>query len=145
MTVIAYRDGVLAADSAFVQEDMMWGTAEKIWRRDDGALIGGHGSAGYCEQFRSWAMAGEDGDPPESDKGEEGYSCGLIVRPTGEVEIHTPHGVLPFSGPYYAMGSGSALALGAMAAGMTAAEAVAVACDHCVWCGGPVTVLSHEG
>ena len=141
MTIIAFKDGILAADSAFVQEDMMFGTAEKIWRRGDGTLVGGHGDAGYCEQFRQWVMDGEEGDAPETPENQEGYSCGLIVRPNGKLEIHTPRGALPFSGAYYAMGSGSALAIGAMAFGATAEEATQVAIDHCCWCGGPITVL----
>lgn len=141
MTIIAFKDGVLAADSAFVQEDMMFGTAEKIWRRQDGTLVGGHGDAGYCEQFREWVMSGEEGEPPAGPETEDGYSCGLIVRPDCSLEIHTPRGVLPFNGPYYAMGSGSALAIGAMAFGATAQEAVQIAADHCCWCGGPITSL----
>lgn len=144
MTIIAYKDGILAADDAFVQEDMMWGTAEKIWKRNDGTLIGAHGEAGWCEKFKDWVLGGEEGDAPEAEKDGPGYSCGLIVRNDGRVEIHAPTGVLPFSGEYYAMGSGSALALGAMASGKSAAEAVGVAIQHCCWCGGGTTVLTHE-
>lgn len=144
MTVIAYKDGILAADSAFIQCDQMWGTAEKIWRRDDGTLVGGHGSAGFCEAFRAWVMGGEEGEAPRAEKTEDGYSDGLIVRPDGTIEVHTPDGVIPFAGPFYAMGSGEALALGAMAAGLSAPEAAAVACEFNIYCGGPVTVLSHK-
>lgn len=143
MTVIAYRDGVLAADSAFVQCDHMWGTAEKIWRRDDGTLIGAHGTAGFCEAFKTWVMDGEEGDAPQSEKEKGEQSDGLIVRPDGSIEIHTPDGVIPFKGPFYAMGSGEGIALGAMASGMSAAEAAAMACEYNIYCGGPVTVLRH--
>lgn len=141
MTIIVYSDGVLAADSGFVQCDLMWGEAEKIWRRDDGTLIGAHGDAGFCETFRAWVLGGEEGEPPQPERSEDSYSEGLVVRPSGQIEIHTPSGVLPFTGPYYAMGSGFQIALGALAMGATAEQAVLIACEKHIYCGGPVTVL----
>jgi len=146
MSVVAYRDGVLAADSRAYGGK--WcaspGAKRKIHRLEDGTRIGiTSGIVGMPERFLAWLAAGAD--PKAWGEGAPDLRA-LIIKPGGEVFLVDDG--LHFSGPieceFYAIGSGGDFALGAMAAGMPAREAVGIACQFDQHCGGPVTVLHEE-
>lgn len=145
MTTIAYRDGVLAADSrAYSGDKTPIGSKTKIHRLADGSLLGvSTRDVGGDAVIRAWVEAGcpapQSGDlrPSEFDA--------LRIMPTGEV--YYACGNLAWTGPlsaeYFAIGSGDQFALGAMAMGATAEEAVQAAIGLDPWSSGPVTILSR--
>lgn len=142
MTVIAYRDGILATDSrATNDEGLMIGAIAKIWRRADGSLCAASGGAGDCQSFAGWFLAGDEAVPWEAKDHSKGFA-GLVITPGGRVMIWNFDGrSYQIEAPFYARGYGAEIAIGAMAMGARADQAVEIACRWSVWCGGPVQVL----
>ena len=139
MTVIAFRDGKLAADTAMYVGDTLRGYMQKIVRGPDGTLAGGCGAVSSCCRFLAWIQAGE----PEAFEPEPEESFGaLVVRPGGATFCVDSTGHLtPFDGHgYAASGSGADVALGAMHAGASAEDAVRASIEWNAYCGGTVQV-----
>lgn len=142
MTAIAYRDGVMAADS--LDQTTMGvknGYVRKIAKRDDGALIGCAGAAGDCERLIDAFLENRiDDEEPTRDK-DNGYAA-LIIEPDGSIwrlteiarKFRQP------SAPFHTEGCAYAILVGAMAAGSTAEEAVRIAIEWDTRCGGDVHV-----
>ncbi len=124
MTTIAYRDGVLAADGRMSQgHTVVTDKYTKVKRIPGGLAVAGSGDVTRLAAFVDWLMGGSEGARPSL------KNCdALVVYPSGKVEAFDETGsvILPKSG-YYAEGSGRAFALGAMAMGADAREAVKVA------------------
>jgi ATP-dependent protease HslVU (ClpYQ) peptidase subunit len=141
VTCIAYRDGVLAADSqATAQDGLVTGRVTKIWRLPDGGLCGGAGAAGDMMSFLAWA-GGDRAATWHGKDTESGFS-GVMISPQGEVSLYDIEGrAYALDAAFYARGVGAELAIGAMAMGATAEQAVEVACRFSVWCGGPIHTL----
>lgn len=127
MTTIAYRDGWMVADSSATNgNEWMSGTATKLFRRDDGAVIGSSGD--YCAsiQLRDWFFSGMTGDGP----GEGTRS--LIALPNRDLIVLDDgkpakiNFVVPGA---YAIGSGWPVAAAAMLAGADAYRAVEIVCQ----------------
>lgn len=138
MTTIAYRDGVLAADSLVtLGSTKVHGSYQKIRRIGD-YLIGTAGSVADCQAFVVWLKEGDDTLPPP--KGEYGA---LVVGPQGKVREIENGSVLPSprGAKFFALGSGGPFALAAMYAGATAAEAVKIAAKIDTNTGLPVKTL----
>lgn len=138
MTTIAYREGVLAADSLVtLGSTKVHGSYQKI-RRIGGFLIGTAGSVAACQSFIDWVKAGDDEDPPP--KGE--YNA-LIVDPRGKVREIENGSVLPVprGAKFFAIGSGAPYALAAMYAGASAIDAVKIAAKIDTSTGLPVKSL----
>jgi|SRR5579884_365978 hypothetical protein len=121
MTVIAYRDGIMAADSACWDGNVIYSVArKKIVRLKDGSLFAGTGSTSVIEAARAW-LNGEADRPAAVS--ENDFSA-LIVRPNGAV-FGIEHNMLLFEqppAPYHYLGPD--FVAGALAAGASAAEAV---------------------
>lgn len=145
MTTIAYRDGVLAADSLTTRGGTIDGHVRKIDRRDDGLLIAATGSLAYNSMFRAWALAGMAGDPPKSPNEDAGGGTGVLFWPDGRVEFYEAEGRFSLDAPYHAIGCGFQIALGAMFAGADAETAVRAAVAHDTCTGGEVIVLRRFG
>lgn len=140
MTVIAYKDGIMAADTLVTANGTRVAHALKF-RKVNGWLIGASGYFGAYKPIANWVEMGADVDKPV-DWGKFEDSAGIVVSPSGEVyhvgtlggyliEEHSPLGV--------ATGSGSEIARTAMYLGLSAREAVQVAIDLETGCGGRVT------
>lgn len=146
MTTIAYRGGVLAADSrAYSGGAAPIGAKVKIHRLPDGTLFGvSSNNVGADTLLRRWVEGGCQ--PAESgDLKPDSFSV-LLIRPDGAVFYANDNLDLsgPLSAPFFAIGSGKEAALGAMVMGADARRAVEVACELDMWSGGPVTVLEWE-
>lgn len=142
MTTIAYRDGVLAADSLSTRYGNREGTVCKIAKKAN-LMAGASGSADMCQAFRVWFMTGCKGQPPYMGDPDKSWAEGFIVMPDGAVAVFGPSSQWvnqPYGG-FSAWGSGSDVALGAMAAGATAEQAVAAAIMLDINSGGEITVL----
>jgi 20S proteasome alpha/beta subunit len=141
MTTIAYRKGVLAADTQMIQGTSIIGYITKIVRRDDGALCGAAGDLAWAQAFHRWFLAGEEGDPPAFD--DDGCK-GLVIRRRKPIEVFESCGAFEFKPPYVSIGSGKEFALGAMHAGASAIEAVKAAMAFDPSTGGDLMVLTHD-
>jgi hypothetical protein len=148
MTTIVYRNGVMAADSrGYSGNREPLGRKQKIKRLASGTLVGCSSTkVGGGEAIIRWYEAGCPFKPemelPDT------FTL-LVVHPNGE--SFRADDKLMMAGPvfadYHAIGSGSEIALGAMAySGLcNAIEAVRVACIHDVWSDPPIYAASHEG
>lgn len=127
MTTIAYRQGVMAGDRATKYGSITGHETTKVVRREDGALCGACGTTTIAAAFRRWFLAGEDAasKPSLGDDKEDIHA--IIARPSGVVEIYDRMGWSVIEGDFHAIGSGTEIALGAMAMGADAAKAVRIA------------------
>ncbi|AXQ68353.1 peptidase HslV family [Caulobacter phage CcrBL10] len=146
MTCIVYRDGALAADARVLDLWTPCGDVPKIGKRTGPGgtlLFGAAGESSYVqifldwvksEQFDEWLADGgkgaycDMGRPEKPDKETNGY----VILPDGtclRFESGAPAYVM--RAPFYAFGSGTWSALGALHMGATAAQAVEIAakCD----------------
>jgi ATP-dependent HslUV protease subunit HslV len=143
LTTIAYRDGVLAADTQTCRGYTKIVGLTKVARGPDGRMGGAAGEAGFLTKWLAW-ICGDVEDQPEPRATETSTDVGLLVHPDGTVEIFEEAGSYRLSVPYFAVGSGRDQALGAMFAGADAETAVRAAIAHDTGSGGPVTVLHRE-
>jgi hypothetical protein len=95
--------------------------------------------------IEDWATKGCDPDAvPEVLLEHEDEFIVLIVDSDGLAHEFNNGFLVPVHADYTAIGSGQLLALGAMAHGATAEEAVAAACLHDKASGGPVTARHYR-
>lgn len=141
MTTIAWDGSTLAADRRVNFGGVTDAKTTKIVQRADGALAASSGSSSLGAAFKRWFLDGENGERPALDKGTENAS-GLIIRPSGVLIVHDVSGWYEAEAGFYALGSGWEIALGAMAMGATAEQAVRVAAKFDGNTGGDVDTLS---
>lgn len=139
MTTIAFRHGVLASDSMVSSNNMHEGQAVKI-RRIGKVLVGAAGSGALAQRFADWVKAGMKGDSPWTGK-DAGNS--LVVCPDDTMLVFGQNGPWRSYSDFYALGSGELLALGAMAHGATAHQAVEAAIRFDCHSGGPIRTLTR--
>lgn len=146
MTTVVYRNGVMAGDRrAYGGDKTPVGSKTKIQRLQDGTLFGcSSNNVGADAMLRRWIEAGCPA-PESGDLKPDSFEL-ILVRPSGEVFM--ANGNLDLTGPleadFYAIGSGSQYALGAMAMGAGPERAVEIACDMDIWSGGGADALSLE-
>lgn len=125
MTVIAYRNGVMAADTAVWSDGLIVGHTRKIIRLADGRLFAASGPRPLILACKAW-LSGQGHIPSPV---EEHMFGGLLAdraclrRVTHAFDIYDCPEAMPFA----AEGCHVTFMLGAMAAGATAPEAVAMA------------------
>ena len=149
MTVICYRDGVLASDSlAQSLYSTRSGTIQKIFDLEHGVFASTTGYAPAAQKLLHWyrsegGHAGLTEQPGAPD--EEHIGCIQVFWPDG-IEIFEK-GVrqIEATAPFHAYGAGREIALGAMWMGATAEQAVEAAIALHTSCGGPVQVLRRAG
>lgn len=150
MTILVYRDGIIAADTM-------------CWWPDEGVLQEGHKL--YLDNVGAWAICGDAAQgnelrkslieqrPPNfkidpNDDGEKKYDASLyfVNREVREVKCYDTsmgYDVIEWD-ETCAMGSGAAIATGALHMGATAVEAVRAACVHSPHCGAPIEYIRLE-
>ncbi|AXQ69376.1 peptidase HslV family [Caulobacter phage CcrBL9] len=157
MTCIVYRDGVLVADSWVLDVWTKIGRFPKIAKREGAhgtILLAASGDSGYSKNFLDWGRGPglldwiKKGDEvhegiPNLGEGDR-TANGMLIMPDGSCIRFDP-GSLPYviKAPFYAMGSGCWVALGALEAGATAEEAVLAAEKWDVGTNGPLITLRH--
>lgn len=141
MTIIAYRDGVLAADRRIVTEKAVTivGDMVKIGRAKGGrwAIAGDHGCA---QELLNWFSAGRVGPQPYHEDA-DGMLIWLPDSLSNPEMFTEGRWWRDPDAEFWAWGSGRDFALGAMGAGATAEEACKVAMMFDPCCGGTVDVL----
>jgi ATP-dependent protease HslVU (ClpYQ) peptidase subunit len=144
MTVIAYRDGVIAADSRVTVEGKESGirffdSSIKLFRKD-GCIIATAGASAPGIVFVRWYGTRPKKPPEAITDAKVDWTC-LVLDKTGLWEWDSslePEQVLE---PFYAIGTGCKAALGAMYMHATAVEAVQIACLIDPNCGGKVQTM----
>jgi ATP-dependent HslUV protease subunit HslV len=138
MTVIAFRDGVMAADTATWMHDVVVSHRPKIVRLKDGRLYAATGARPEVDGCRLW-LEGVESRPKEVAAGE----FGAIVVDRGFVfKIdHRFHLYDVTDSPWVAEGAHCEFLAGCLAAGATAEEAVRLAIVHCAYAAGDVQVV----
>lgn len=124
MTTIAYKDGIMAADTQATGYSEI-GRVQKLWRLPDGGVVGFCGEARRGYAGAKWFVDGEKGDPPNV----EG-ALFLIARPDGTIwtaEDELP--AYPTLAKFAAHGCGLHGALLAMGLGQSAVDAIFSVCE----------------
>lgn len=141
MTAIAYRDGIMTADTAVWASTgggyTVVGNYRKIDRLEDGSLFASTGRSSDHQAVIRWLAAGQEGEAP---KVKEGFSA-IWARPRRVLKIEDD--VRPFAMPnadFYAAGSSMEFLLGSLAAGASAEEAVRLAIRYTDGAAGDVQV-----
>jgi hypothetical protein len=147
MTVIAVKDGIMAADSAAICGGRISPSGHPKISKYPGSVAGACGRADDCYAFQLWFESGSCAPGPKfMGEGDDAPTFLMIDR--GD-QVWRKEG----SGPWFpydaisAIGESTAanFALGAMHAGLSAEEAVRLAIKHCVWIGGEVQVERAGG
>lgn len=147
MTVIAWDGNTLAADS-MSSDGYLHGSCIKLTehrRRGKRYLMAGTGTSRAIEAVRRWFITGAKPDKfPKFAFDDNGCMRFIVVdcengvvRDYQGVAIPCIEKAVPF-----AWGCGAEAAMGAMAHGATATQAVETACKLIKGCGGPVVSLS---
>ena len=132
MTTVVYRDGVLAADTLVVANGIVVGQKSKLFRVGSHSAIGFAGDIKYMNKFL-------ESTPEDEFTGEFGAIRVVGKKVTTYSGDNNPEEV---DAPFHAIGSGWEIAMGAMAMGATAEEAVRVAMQYDVNTGGEVECIT---
>jgi hypothetical protein len=143
LTTIAYRDGVLAGDRRATDDGtIMPGRFRKVYKNKQGWLYGACGDSGPCEHLNRFMHSCPEGLPFDARWPAGKYSA-LVVSPDGHLFI-VEKGFIEqlYDQEFYAMGSGTTPALGAMYMGADAIQAVKIAIEIDSKSGGGVDAVS---
>lgn len=152
MSIVVYRDGVMACDtSSFRAGVVSYNNGKIIKGPRTGCLYGFAGLYSVACKFKNWVQSGENGEFEEfadevlekySDKDE--FVCTvLIVHPSQQIDLWNPMGYdsdVTATG-YEAIGGPYELAYGALYMGATAEEAVRACIHHSEYAQGDVVKL----
>lgn len=139
MTTIAYKDGVMAADTSLTHNGVWEGSFVKIHILPDDRLVGIAGCPGMQKMFADWLQFG--GDAPKFDRDDHFFA--LVAYPDGACSIYDRFmSEIEMNEPSHAIGSGKEMAIGAMAAGASAEQAVLIACKYDAYSAEPVSTMT---
>lgn len=153
MTTIAYRDGILAADSRLTYSTEGGGSRKHLCtklykktitegRKTFEVIIATAGESSPALVFMDWYGTGKP--PPEMLRELGGDFTCLILRPDGLYEADVYCRPDKINEPFYAIGSGAKEALAAMHCGKSAVQAVRVAACVDPYTGGRIVSMSLE-
>jgi ATP-dependent protease HslVU (ClpYQ) peptidase subunit len=140
MTVIACKDGIMAADSKTWCGSVATAQCVKIHRLLNGGLFAGAGWTAAIQQAEQWlnddAVAEKKPPPAEKDdlNGIFLDRDGLLWWVSHRFDVYRCHGEIAAAGAH------SEFLYGAMFSGLSAEEAVRLAIEHCAYAGGKVQV-----
>ena len=142
MTTIAFKGGIMAADKQATSSGCSHGKMTKIFKLD-GHLIGVAGDGHACMEMVRWFNNGaKEDDFPEIQKSEDNGML-MVVTPEKVITFYEKSPLpLIYENDFAAMGSGRDFALGAMASGLGATEAVEVACRFDIYSGNGIDWLA---
>lgn len=123
MTTVAYKDGKLAADKRISIHNA---EVSKAFRDDDGNLYGVIGKLAPALMVVEWLMG--RADKPNPFEEDDSFYVLMVEKATGQIFMfdYFLH-ALPIESKFFALGSGSSYAMGAMAQGASAKKAVEIA------------------
>lgn len=146
MSTIAFDGKIVAADKQGTYCSTIRNTT-KLVRLDNGEICGWTGTLAVGETMLDWYKAGADPEkhPPEIlDK--EANTSFIVIQPSGLVWMYGGFKKQEtFTDRFCAWGSGREFAIGAMAAGKNAIDAVAIAMDYDINTGVGITWFKIDG
>lgn len=155
MTVIAYRDGIIAGDSCWSDgadgsyAGLITNMQNKLCRLPGGAIYGGAGATDDRALLRLLhGVTDPRGLPDASTLSGDVYDqlTALVILPDRSVWLlnggPSGNGVEPVSTRFTAIGCGGPIAVGAMARGASAEQAVRIACQWNVYCRPPTHTIN---
>lgn len=149
MTVIVYRDGVMAADSLLSASGSVAAFADKV-RDINGWLIGIAGDWGVaCELFDWFESECKEGlkrPPATIAVGEDKYPVNMLLVNKKDGVVLAIDGLgypQKIKGPFFSIGSGADIAIGACEVGASAVDAVKAAIKHSCSCGGKTRAVKR--
>jgi hypothetical protein len=140
MTVIAWDGKTLAADQQASTNDTRR-LSIKIRQLPSGVVIGSTGDQGRGSALELWYEKGARRSCFPSVQKPDEWARLIVATADGVHEYENCPEPMPLLDRYFAWGSGSDFALGAMFAGADAKKAVQAAIAHCTSCGFGVTAL----
>jgi len=141
MTTIAWDGKTLAADTLITSNGMRVGHARKIGKRGR-VLFAASGCLEFAQPFLAWCGNGFPGPPPPM-KQDDNEAAGLVIFEDRIITFsHT--GADTIRAPFYAQGSGSPMALGALHAGASAEDAIKADIALDTASGGEIMTLTLE-
>lgn len=136
MTVIAWDGRILASDKQVTMNGTKFSTT-KLNYLGNGEYAAATGNRNDCLAMMEWYKDGANRDKfPQLGKGDDSYSLLLVIRnDLSSVFYENSPFAVNVEDKIIAFGCGRDLALGAMAAGANAFEAVKIACKFDIHCG----------
>jgi hypothetical protein len=104
----------------------------KVFKLKGGQLFGGSHSSEDIERLYQSLIKNQP--PPKLED-----IAGLLINQRGHIMLYEGNIWQRIKMPYYAIGSGSIIAFGALDAGASALEAVRIACRRDPWSGGKIS------
>jgi hypothetical protein len=149
MTIIAFKDGVMAADTMLSSYNSQ-NRAQKLVRMPDGGVAGGCGL--WARAYSGLRYLAEGGSPddrpaPEGMQGPPDIreAAILVAKPDGSLWLlEDEFPAFPLRDKVAAVGCGTEAALMALNLGLSAVEAVAKVTRQDVLCGDPVQSMEVE-
>ena len=146
MTVVAFREGVMAADTRLSDFNSAC-RATKLVRLPDGGVAGGCGLWAAAYAGLKWLADGGSADGSEGKAllpDIDGATI-LIARPDGSLWLlESRFPAYPLIDKTAVIGCGAEAAKLALALGRSAAESVALVTKQDILCGGPIQSLEVE-
>lgn len=148
MSIIAWDGKALAADRQCTTAEMRQ-TTRKLWRmrRDTGdvVLLAATGDLSEGMEIRDWYVRGADPARWPASQRSERWSRLIVFAPDRGLFMFEREPVeIPIMDEFCAWGIGRDFAIGAMARGATAREAVEIACRFSVYCGMGIDEFSTQ-
>lgn len=145
MTVIACKNGIMAADEGVWGDGLCFGTTTKIQRLADGSLCAAAGPRPLIQAFHRWMESGQKNKLRPRHTDEENFG-GLWLKLDGSIwRVSHLFEVYDSPWPFSAEGIRTQFMLGAMAAGASAELAVQLAIKHSDGAFGSVQVERLDG
>lgn len=136
MSTVVTDGESMAADRRVTGDGMVHCNTDKIALAANGDIIGLAGSAFDLDSFVAWYNGDRTAPPHVWEKSEA-----LVLQRDGRIFCYNDQGHCFEHEAPAAIGSGAALAYGAIAAGATPAQAVLIASQRDIYSGGGVDVL----
>lgn len=141
MTVIAYKDGTIASDSLVTDDNYVRSFyMKKITKSKKGCIGGAVGNASFVTKFLEWIKKDTTKVHCPLFEFKNDMDEGIIILPNKEILYFNSISPIKINNAFIALGSAYQLAIGAMDYGANAAQAVSVAIQHSIVCGGEIHI-----
>lgn len=140
MTTVAWRAGVLAADTQLTTDGLR-SRGQKLFRLPDGRAAAFAGDVSPARRFLDSLTS----DKPFRLGKKESFTVVVMTQDGKLYESENGGPLIRVEDRFYATGSGMEIALGALACGKSAAEAVKIAAKFDTRTGGRVVTLTAKG
>ena len=141
MTTIAFRDGYLVADTQMTEGSLATMVPNFKLFKSGGYAVGFSGDLRYAPLARAWFEAGCPAGEPEFDRLWEDDHSILAMDKEGRLYIPFADRLVELPLEFYAAGSGLCFAMGAMAMGASAMDAVKIAACFDVYTNSHIEII----